>query len=503
MFYENYIKSNLKFKKITIPNFKMGMCSDLDDANFSFGSCKQCFNFDFSKDALTDGVGISNTISIVWRVAGQNYVKKLSMPEQLLSIKACFSFRCFNNATRTYMSYLLFYGNDFKFYYIRLDNNSLTYTQVAELSFDILPNIYLVKVNGVDKLYFYHRTIGGYIWDIDSNISTQLANPMKIKDTCIYEDRLYANFIDNESLIRFSEQLNLLSFNSASDSTGSIVLSDEYGSCQKILVFEDNLYLFKDYAIFRIVHNATNQEVRVENIFYSKNFIFPNTICVCDNKIIFLTTNGLFEFNGTTCKKIDLNINDMFDVDLNKYSVAVYNKGYYYLSCRLKYRNNYSFDCEDYSTYKNNSLIRLNISDNSVSLCSGWDFGSLTTINDTNNDLVLAVFRRKNNVEYCGLLDMSGKIEDVVTNKVWQSVISDLGESGKKKFIKDMCFVTKKDIVLELYIDNKTVRKNISGSANVQTIKINEKAEKFGFSLISNSVENYITRPTFRIGFYE
>lgn len=503
MFYENFANSNLKFKNVSIASFKNGICSDLEDGDFAFGTCKQSFNFDFSKGVLTDGIGVSNKIPIIWRLSSQNYIKELSMPEQLLSIRACFSFRCVSKASRIYKSYLLFYGNDFKFYYIRLDNNSTSYTQVEGVSFDIIPDIYLVKVNGVDKIYFYNSTLGGYIWDIESNTSTHLDNPPNIKGTCVYEDRLYANFTNNENLIRYSEQLNLLSFNSVSEETGSLVLNDEFGACQKILVFENNLYLFKDYAIFRIIHNASTQEVRAENLFYSKNIIYPNTICVCDNKIIFLTSNGLFEFNGVNCKKINLSINDMFDVDFNKFSVAVFNKGYYYLACRLKYRNNYIFDCEDYSTYKNNSLIKLKVIDNTILLCSGWDFCNLETINDANNDLVLALFRRKDNVEYCGVLNMSGIIEQEITNKVWQSVLSDFGEYGKKKFIKDMRIMTKQKIIVEFNIDNKIVRKNIPGSDKVQIIKINEKAEKFGFSLISNEKDNYITRPTFRIGFYE
>ena len=99
-----------------------------------------------------------------------------------------------------------------------------------------------------------------------------------------------------------------------------------------------------------------------------------------------------------------------------------------------------------------------------------------------------------------GVIDQNGTLKGEVLKKFWKSRQYDFGYPNRNKFIKEMRFISKTDVVLTLYMDNRIKTINVKGKSTMQTIKINEKAKIFGFSFDTLSSGTYITSPKFVVG---
>ena len=99
-----------------------------------------------------------------------------------------------------------------------------------------------------------------------------------------------------------------------------------------------------------------------------------------------------------------------------------------------------------------------------------------------------------------GVIDQNGTLKGEHLKKFWKSRQYDFGYPNRNKFIKEMRFISKTDVVLTLYIDNRIKTINVKGKSTMQTIKINEKAKNFGFSFDTLSSGTYITLPKFVVG---
>ena len=107
------------------------------------------------------------------------------------------------------------------------------------------------------------------------------------------------------------------------------------GKFQGIEKIGEDIYLFREFGISRLfglpiirqistdeegntTYIDTNDNVvtpptstinLIEDIPYSGGFIYNHTLCVCGNKILFLASDGLYSFDGKTCKPIGLKLN--------------------------------------------------------------------------------------------------------------------------------------------------------------------------------------------------
>ena len=128
---------------------------------------------------------------------------------------------------------------------------------------------------------------------------------------------------------------------------------------------------------------------------------------------------------------------------------------------------------------------------------------SICAVKDQCNSFVVGAFALEILHNGLGFIKPNSAIGTTNILKVWESTISDFGYPGKIKYVKEMRFISKKDIKVILNLDGKTRRINVTGSNAMQTIKIREKVRQFGFGFESTSGDNYITNPTFTVGIYE
>ena len=64
--------------------------------------------------------------------------------------------------------------------------------------------------------------------------------------------------------------------------------------------------LHLDFGITKIRTYDNSEEINVTHLFVSGNKIYKDSICVCGDRIIMLTKDGLYEFDGISTKRLIL-----------------------------------------------------------------------------------------------------------------------------------------------------------------------------------------------------
>ena len=82
----------------------------------------------------------------------------------------------------------------------------------------------------------------------------------------------------------------------------SIQLNQDDGYILKIVNYKNNIYIVQQYGISKLV--ISNGEYQIISNCSIKSSIFDNTIELIDDYVVFLTSSGLYIFDGNDLKQI-------------------------------------------------------------------------------------------------------------------------------------------------------------------------------------------------------
>ncbi|MBE5738284.1 MAG: hypothetical protein E7354_00915 [Clostridiales bacterium] len=494
MFYTNLLNlKNITYKNINYDSFVKGVNTIQDESVMSNGYAKLSYNFDYSDGALKDGLGIS-VPKVKYSNISPEYTKLLDIPNEL-SVRGVWLFQNWHETANVLTPFIVIYCHNSKFYYNDFHTSKTEWVEMEGLYSYKKPLVTSYNLNGVDTLLVFSESDGLYTW-------TELGGAKKIEDApcinsmCIHNERLFVTSKENERRVWFSDDLNPTNFNVNINEGGFVDLVDDFGRSNKVISFEGYLYVFRDYNIARITAYAEQEEFFVNQLYVGSGRILKDTVAICGNKIMYLATDGLYAFNGSSSSKINLGINNVFD-DNNENAVGGFCNGCYYLACRL----NYDDDAENESIgdTDNNSLIRFDVNTGKLTILRGCDIRDVSIINDTKSSFVLVVLRQ--GVEYkLGMVDGSGAIFDVPTNKVWFTPNSDFNYPDRYKLVKEVYLETDSDCIVRVVADGKKKDYKVKGSKEIAVIKPRMKGIKISVSFISNTVNTRITNVQVRVG---
>lgn len=500
MFYKNFNKGNIKFKKISLSSFNKQMNNKDDERILPFGECDKIYNLNTSSGVLKDGMGVGDL-----EVVCDNFydIRSKIIDQPISHVESTYFLKYWNKVLESYDYILIIYCGDGKAYYNVVSQTYPSWMEIKNITFTVKPIALYCKVNDVDCLIFYSKQDGMQVWNILGANSYKVDNPPKITSMCIHQNRLFATIEGEARSIIFSEELNPINFNVNINEGGYINMEDEFGKCNKVISFDGYLYVFRDYNIARISQGKDKNEFVVNNIYVGNGNIYPNTIAVCGNKIMFLASDGIYEFNGTVSKKLKFNFDNMIDTVDTYFVVAKYCNGNYYLACNINFDDDYEFPCEQLMLKRNNSLIKIDVNNNNCEIMRGCDIKELTVIDDGLNNCIFVSYNYDSIFSSIGKLNNSGCVKNNKLKKLWKSKKHDFDVPDKVKYIKEMSFISKSDIDINIYLDDKIKTYKVFGSEKVQKIKINEKAIRFGFGFTTESNNVYISSPQVKVGFYE
>lgn len=248
---------------------------------------------------------------------------------------------------------------------------------------------------------------------------------------------------------------------------------DEGGKMVALKSFADNLYIFRDRSIVKLTAKGNQQTFKAKKVATSVRNIIPNTVCVCGDRIIFLTQDGLHSFDGNRVVKILPNLDNLLLYDTSK-CCSVFD-GRRYL---LAFRSDWQFDADDGG---NNALLLLDVITGQYELMGGVDIKHLSV---TPDNVVTMSIGNHGGVQVYRLID-DNVFDSSPLTKLWRSQTMDCDMQPVR--LQYMTLITQYPLTVIVTADNVEHRFQLTGSDQVQRVPLNIRATQWDIAFQSTN----------------
>ena len=341
---------------------------------------------------------------------------------------------------------LFVYADDNRIYFNQLLSGVYDLIDIYGLTFESAPIILNFKKDGEDAS----------IMACDNSMTIWITNysPYTIQDVpiitsmCMNDGVLFCTIKEPAFKIWFATDLDAENIGSISSNSGYISLEDDFGYARKVVVLNEEVYVFRDYGISKI--NFIKHNVSVTQIYSSNTLIYSNTVCVCGNILLFMTNDGLYTFNGVKVSKSKVEILDGVSCK-NENACAASLGEKYYLALHMDYNDDKKILCEE-EDFVNNVLLVVDTFNYSYEIIRGVDIKSLLPLKTPVFEKMLVIFNSQFK-DKIGQIDESSQIIDLALPKFWAS--DSVIESYNTKLFTKLIVKADKDIKITLKYDNQ------------------------------------------------
>lgn len=285
---------------------------------------------------------------------------------------------------------LLVYASDKKLYINQLFREMYDLIWLYNLEFDTVPITLNFKKDDADAIILAD-TSKMVVWKTDHSPYT-IKNVPIITSMCFAENTLFCTIRHPASRIWYTANIDPEIVGETTNNSNYITLDDNLGDARKIMSFNEEVYVFRDYGISKI--NYVKGEISVSQIYMSNTLIYANTISICGNFILFVSKDGIYSFNGVKVTKTSVDLSNLLSFDNSKACAeSLANK--YYLSLNLNFDDNKKIICEK-GEYVNNALLIIDTNDFSYEIIRGVDIKSLVPIKNQVFEKMLVTFNTGN-----------------------------------------------------------------------------------------------------------
>lgn len=321
----------------------------------------------------------------------------------------------------------------------------------------------------------------------DGTVKTVTSAP-RFSSVTVHNERIYGTLNGESNQLWFSDDFDPENWSVSGDEAGYISFSDECGDALAAVSFLGYLYIFREHGIYRLTAYGDQSEFSLKKLFTATGRIYKNTIALCGDRIMFLTDEGVFTFDGYTASPA---ARDLPDIAFPTQCSAAYHDGAYWLACSLT-------GCDLVPIpYTNNVLVRYGIRDGDMSMLAAADILALCSVRShTAADIVLSV---KTGGEYkLASIGEYGTAFGTAFPKVYRTPFSDLS-SPAIKTVRDVTLTTRYALKLTVFADDDSREFELSGSSAPQTVFVGMSGRKIGLQLRSESGVCYVTQPVVRL----
>lgn len=343
---------------------------------------------------------------------------------------------------------LLVYGDDNKVYINQLFSESPALLWLFNLQFNSPPVSLSYKTDDTDsiiltssdKMIVWHTNYSPY----------EIENVPIITSMCMNDEVLFCTIKDPAFKIWYATNLDAENVGQVTPESGYISLEDDLGYSRKILTFNEDIYVFRDYGISKI--NYIKNDITVSQVYLSNTKIYTDTVSVCGNVIMFMTKDGIYSFNGVRVTKTEVDITNLLP-DTNDFTAASSLGQNYYLALRLNFNDDKSILCET-GNYVNNALVVIDITDFSYQIIRGIDVKSLLPVKTEVFEKMLVTFNSLNNDKLGQIVDDSASFGTSLP-KYWQS--SELSNTFNTKLFTKLSIDASENVTFNLIYDDKNI----------------------------------------------
>ena len=365
----------------------------------------------------------------------------------------------------------LVYGSDGKLYINQMfyGLNKL-YWVFDNLQFNDPPIPLAYKRNDIDVMIFASKD-KMTVWRTNYSPYVVTDAPI-ITSMCYYDEILFCTIVEPGYKVWYSTDFSAENVGDISATSDYISLDDDLGYARKIINFDENVYVFRDYGITKISH--FNKKFSTSTTYVTNTQILSNTISVCGNQVLFMTRDGLYTFNGIKVTRANIDIDEML-TGLTGSEVASSLGNKYYLSLRLNFNDDKQILCEQ-GDYVNNAVIVINIDDFSYQIIRGVDIGSFFACKTEYFESMLVTFNSVHQDKVGQIVNYS-KCFDENLPKYWCSGL--LSDNYNRKLMTRLTVLADKDVKFNLIHDTDSV------SFTTYQTGLNE----FSFKISSNTIK--------------
>lgn len=503
MFYsKKLLLKKLKTYRLSYTSFSSGMNSEVDENLLPLKQGRLVYNYTVKNGALKNGLGFSPAS---FPKGYDDLVERtiLSLPEDI-SITALWHFKYFDTNDFKIKHKIVFSTSTQKIYFFQTISSGSAIFDMFSLDDKTFEGEMLginYHLNGDDCLIIIipkEKKIVVFHSDDSAEI---IENAPELVSICLHYERLFAILEGDRKTLMFSANLDPTNWEVDSESGGFIEMHDERGSINKIVSFNDYVYVFRDYGVSRVSAYGDQSEFSVSQLFISSSKIYGNSVTSCGDRILFLARDGLHAFDGYSTSKINLNIESMLLNINNEKCASVFYNGKYYLACKLDFGDEEKIGCEDYEGgYVNNALIELDLNSGDINIMRGVDILSMIAVEEEQFSKLIACFNGKYH-NRLGQLNHNGKVFGEVLKKEWVSPYSNLGYPNQLKIVKEILIKTKGECLVKIKSDIEEKEYKISGKNTTQRVLTNVRGELIQISFVSNdSFDVEISSPEIIVG---
>ena len=337
-------------------------------------------------------------------------------------------------------------------------------------------------------------SIGIYILD-DINLTLVEDSP-KVVSICKHYERIFGVAGATSPRVYFSAPMQPDNWQVSYDAGGYIDIDHTCGRPYKVVSFLDYVYVFCEYGIYRISAYSNQAEFSMRKMLVSSGMIYPDTITVCADKIMFCSEEGVFTFDGVDAYKV------MDSYDSLRAKKASFGQGCYYdskyvVTALLDYGEPLP-DGDAYDRYDPNvnSIILYDMRTKEVEIIKGLKVDNLLCFKGRSGAKLYMFNRSPRGIEdmnYCQL-DDSGALYGGRLEKKWVSGFSDTGYPDKSKLLRSITLTPKTDTKMFVTLDSHTYLYNLKGGYT-RKVSINRPFEKMSLEFRCYESEMSITSP--------
>ena len=480
----NKIRMRKSVGKILISDFsKFANSSKTIDTS---PACKNAFNFKTSNGRLEKGLGIK-FLEVRDEDKINTYQYKLDIDSigEVNFNKVMYFKQFFKNSGNT-AHRLLFHCSDRKLYMFELFSNTNGLTWVYDLEFDDIPAVLEYKKDDVDSILI-SSTNKLVVWTTDQ-IPYEITDVPTITSMCEYNDTLYCTIATDAEKLWYTQSLDPSNIGKDGQSN-YIVLDAGIGGGCKVIQFNESVYVFCDYGIYRINTYAKDEPV-VRLIYSCTGKINPDTIQVCGSHVLFVSTEGVYKFNGDTVLRVD-ELTNLLRNSNNNYATATYFHGCYYLAIKLDFDDFMAVGCEDLLStgFKNNALIKFDLRDKTCEILRGVDIRNMLPLYAGAEEKIICTFNsldryRVGELAYNGMVFNSVFDRAYVTNYFTP-------ENMKQIVIRKISIDASNYVQLYIRVDGK-VHQFFVTADGVKIFNTYIPCKKFQIEIVSKNKDAYV-----------
>lgn len=394
-----------------------------------------------------------------------------------LEVKKAWSYRFFSDLAKAEIHLLILYCADKKLYRISLSADDLYALDLGTLQINEVPEMLAYRIDNIDRAIFYNKNEIVF-WTSEAppyvpNVS------YKIKSAAVFANKIFAGLWGDEYRLRYCDVAVTPDFiitTAPDEDAGEIKIRKEFGAIIKILNFFDCLVVVTEFGVLR-VDISENGDFVLTECFLSDAKIYAETIVVCGNKILMLTSLGVYVFDGKKAKKSD--ILDILPYGSHGKPIATYFDGKYYLALQMPFDSDVVGE-EAIPGFVNNVLVMINPDTMHKDVMRGFDICSFTPVVEDNYAKLFVVTRGSGSIgEFCA----DGEIFGVPLKKTFK-LLNFGADSIGKKVIRSVSLKGTLDCLLK--IEGETDEKifNIEGG-RTERFMANVISETFNIELQS------------------